>query len=228
MPIFINSGRFAAALSPIVSALTPQVWYDPSLASSVTLNGSNVAQINDLSGNNRHLTALTTKQPTYTTAGINGLNCLTYDGTSDSLRSTSASITQTQPMTWVAVVKFSDVSSQHGLWVNQAGTVAGITAGSGSWRMAAGGSYFKGTPDTSLHCIVGVINGASSLMRIDGVALATQDAGSNALSADELFLGRNIGGSVYMVGDVGECGLIPGNPSVTALEAYLKAKWGTP
>ena len=55
-------------------------WYDAADAASVTLDSGRVSQWRDKSGNARHATNGTagTTQPSYTTAGRNGLNVLTF------------------------------------------------------------------------------------------------------------------------------------------------------
>lgn len=69
-------------------------WYDASHPLGVTLNGSTVSQFTDLSGAGLHLSQATASfQPTYTTAGQNGRNCITYTGSgsgSVSLRAATA------------------------------------------------------------------------------------------------------------------------------------------
>jgi hypothetical protein len=57
------------------------LWLDGSDSSSVTLNSGNVSQWRDLSGGGRHFSQATSgAQPAYTSAGQNGKNCLTFDG----------------------------------------------------------------------------------------------------------------------------------------------------
>ena len=57
------------------------LWLDGADSSSVTLNSGNVSQWRDLSGGGRHFSQSTSgAQPAYTTAGQNGKNCLTFDG----------------------------------------------------------------------------------------------------------------------------------------------------
>jgi hypothetical protein len=57
------------------------LWLDASDSASVTLNGGNVSQWRDKSGGSRHFSQATSgAQPEYTSAGQNGKNCLTFDG----------------------------------------------------------------------------------------------------------------------------------------------------
>jgi len=67
----------ARLLRPLASGGFPKslpslgFWYDPSRSSTVTLNGGNVSELKDLSGNGRHLTQSTAlNQPPYSTTAI--------------------------------------------------------------------------------------------------------------------------------------------------------------
>lgn len=61
--------------------LTSAVWLDAADAGTITLNGSNVSQWNDKSGNNRHATQTTpTLQPSFVSNASNGLPALQTDG----------------------------------------------------------------------------------------------------------------------------------------------------
>ena len=57
-----------------------QAWYDAADSASITLDSGRVSQWSDKSGNARHATNTTSgsTQPSYTTAGRNGLNVLTF------------------------------------------------------------------------------------------------------------------------------------------------------
>ena len=63
--------------------LTSAVWFDAADTTTITLNGSNVSQWNDKSGNNRHATQGTAaNQPLFVTSvpGANGLPAIQTDG----------------------------------------------------------------------------------------------------------------------------------------------------
>jgi hypothetical protein len=57
-----------------------QAWYDAADSASITLDAGRVSQWSDKSGNARHATNTTSgsTQPSYTTAGRNGLNVVTF------------------------------------------------------------------------------------------------------------------------------------------------------
>jgi len=60
------------------------LWLDADDASTITLNGSNVSQWDDKSGNDRHAAQATAAdQPAYTTGGLDGKPVLTFAGGGD-------------------------------------------------------------------------------------------------------------------------------------------------
>lgn len=60
-----------------------ELWLDASNSASITLNGSNVSQWDDLSGNGRHATMATAaNQPLYLPTGINGKGAVSFTKTS--------------------------------------------------------------------------------------------------------------------------------------------------
>ena len=68
------------------------VWYDASDATTITLNGSNVSQWNDKSGNGYHASQSTSaNQPAYVTNDRNGRPVVSFDGVNDSLVTSSFS-----------------------------------------------------------------------------------------------------------------------------------------
>ena len=62
------------------SSLSPVLWIDPRNSSTLTLNGSLVQQISDLSGNNNHLTQGNSSKQPLSASGINGKTSLYFDG----------------------------------------------------------------------------------------------------------------------------------------------------
>jgi hypothetical protein len=220
MPILIQSGRFsAAAFSPL--DLSPWHWSDPSDAASVTLGGSNVSQLNDKSTNGRHLTQGTAgARPTYTSAGINGLNCLTWDG-GDTL---TASGSLSQPCTVALIVQLASTSSQQVIF----GASAFYTQ-SAAWSWFSGSLGAGPAQDTSLHMIVAVLNSTSSTVRLDGASTATS-VGAAAFASGSWEFSR-AASPILSGGKTGELIIVPSvvsGTNLTNLESYLRTKWGTP
>jgi hypothetical protein len=59
--------------------IVTDLWFDPSDAATVTLNGSTISQINDKSGNDNHAAqSNSSNQPAYTVGGLNGKNVIQF------------------------------------------------------------------------------------------------------------------------------------------------------
>jgi hypothetical protein len=68
------------------AAITTALWLDAADASTVTTVSGAVSQWNDKSGNGRNASQATAgNRPAYTSAGQNGRNTITFDGSNDSL-----------------------------------------------------------------------------------------------------------------------------------------------
>ena len=57
-----------------------RAWYDASDTATVSATGGLIDSVTDKSGNGLTLTSSGSTRPTYTSAGLNGLNIFTYDG----------------------------------------------------------------------------------------------------------------------------------------------------
>jgi hypothetical protein len=104
-------------LRPTASGFNPRriaglrVWLDPSQSSSVTLD-SGISQINDLSGNGNHATQSTgADQPTYTNTQ-NGLNVMTFNGTSQNLVFASGAVLNVPTTVFAVVLSPSSAGAQ--------------------------------------------------------------------------------------------------------------------
>ncbi len=81
------------------------LWLDASDASTITLNGADVSQWDDKSGQGNHATqSESTDQPLYNLAAVNGLNVVEFDGVSETMGNDAgpaiASQPETQVITW--------------------------------------------------------------------------------------------------------------------------------
>jgi hypothetical protein len=205
-------------------SLSPAVWYDFSTLAGA--DGSAIASIADLSGNARTASQATGTLQPLVKAGVNGINGLKVglsDGVDDTLTSTSFSLAQ--PFVVYAVVTgggsgplryFSslDLAARVG-WANN------------------GPSNFAGTEITVANgttaapkVVTSVFNGASSLIRVDGVQVLTGDAGAGTIATGVSVF--STGAFQFWNGKIGEVLLQPGASVSTSYEAALKAKWGTP
>jgi hypothetical protein len=66
--------------------ISTALWLDASDAGTITLNGANVSQWNDKSGNGKHATQATAAaQPDFSATGLNGKPSINFAGTTDYL-----------------------------------------------------------------------------------------------------------------------------------------------
>ncbi len=85
-------------------------WWDAADATSVTLNGSSVSQLNDKSGSGFHATQTSAaNQPAYVTSAINGRNVVRFTSTSNLHRLLLTGPALTNENTWVLVATTSSV-----------------------------------------------------------------------------------------------------------------------
>ena len=218
------------------------MWYDASVASSVTLNGSNVSQINDLSGSERRLLQATAaSQPAYVTAARNGKNVMRFTA-SHSLQFNNANTGSAYTVTsqsiffalfpTTAAVNSARVFSQ---------TIAGQNDFSGTGHFIP--TYYASNTQLSVYAnsavqasilvtagqavIVSCVHSGSSFNhRVNRGSLAS---GTSALNTTFANFGLGVGGSA-VPGDFCEF-VIYNNRACTeaertAVERYLAAKWG--
>lgn len=229
------AGRAVQAVPAAVTydplTLSPLFWFDAADSASVTLNGSTVSQWNDKSGNGYHLTQGTAgSQPTYTSAGQNGRNIITFDGTSDTL-SRSTTPTVTQPFSvWIAM-KWNALTAEQRLMM--CGSNLQIYLAPTFTMYAGSNAAVSGGDSTSVPIVYGLVfNGSSSVARRNGSVIssslavgASSGSGLRVGSHDNLAANTFASMSVYEI--IGKSGTFSAG-DITALEAYLKAKWGTP
>jgi len=205
-------------------------WYDPSDAGSITSSGGAVSQLDDKSGNGRHLTNATGgTQPTTGTRTQNGLNVLDFDGTNDQL--SVSGFTLTQPYTVFAVALSDDGADATGQRITDgqaSSTILGKTTAN-SWNLFAGTGLLGGTVDGGAHVHGGVFDGATSTRRVDGAVVASGNGGTSSHGGLRLAISNT--GTNFWDGWIAEVVMYPTGLSAgdcSSVEAYLKTKWGTP
>jgi hypothetical protein len=173
------------------------------IAGGGTQNG-NVVTWYDQSGNNYHVTNATpAQQPTIVTSGV-----LTTDGSrgaiggdgGDSLLFTLGAA-QSQPATIFMVARTTGAGGT-GVF-GSGGTGWAILANSATaLSLNAGSSLSSGSTSTSRRLIYGLVNGASSVVAVNGAAGTSGNAGANTSQTIRLFADAT-GGS--MTGNIQEC-----------------------
>ena len=129
-------------------------------------------------------------RPTKDTSGaaVPGQPCWTFDG-GDFVELTSG-VSLAQPFTAIAVLKLGATASLYvAAGLNSANNAYGLGAtATPNWNLRmVTADLAGGTPNTSLHCLRGYANGASSTVHVDGSSVASGNAGNGAI--DQLIVG---------------------------------------
>jgi hypothetical protein len=159
-----------------------QFWVDANDESSITLNGSRVAQWNDLSGNGRNLGQVTSgQQPEWITGAINEVRS---DATNDSMSTSGFSISQpfarfsvlTRRSTGNGTILNSIGASPNNALATTSSTQINVFGGSASITSAQTFSLAQRSQFAEMF------NGASSLLFNNGTSTGPTNIGTNGLN----------------------------------------------
>lgn len=217
-------------LRPLASGFNPKSigglegWWDAADSSTVTIS-TGVSEWRDKSGNDRHASQeIANNQPAHTST-LNGKKIITFDGSNDSLLTTSFALSQ--PYTIFVVAR--RVGGGATSFYHRPGTGAVLATFSGVFYIFAGTGLNGPAQDTKWHIFHAEHSGASSVFRVDGVQSASGDAGSEAISQGLRFGAVGAGTSQFLNGDIAELLLYDGIASTAqrnTLLSYLDKKWG--
>ena len=210
--------------------ITTALWLDAADSDTITLNGSNVSQWDDKSGNGGHAANPTsTHQPAYTTAGLNELNIIEFDGLNDTLTSTHTFNINNQSVFMVARARSG--TQQRFMGMRPTSNARWYVAS--HWH-AKGASFFNPTDDTNWR--IAYLSG-SSTQRLASVDGGTPDAASDSNSGTTP--NTRIGAATETAGfsspqeyghvAIAEVIMLAGTPSNEdreKIEGYLAWKWG--
>lgn len=230
------------------AAITTSLWLDASDTSTVTLNGSDVSQWNDKSGNNKNAAQSTAaKQPAYSSNQLNGYHGIVFNGTSDCLRIPSISLNTFTTVFFVMknpsggaffIEHSQNASNFDGFYIygNQGNSAHTRRAGTTNAGNFATG-YWTGTSDVIIT--INTVSNPSVAADIfrpfkDGTAVTRNVTAATTLTNSSVTTALNIGardnGTVaFFNGNLYE--LIICNSSLSAsdqekVEGYLAWKWG--
>lgn len=211
-------------------------WHDAS--DTATITGTSVSQWDDKSGNGLHVTQGTgTNQPRSGTNTLGGLNVIDFnnDGTVDNYLQRTGITGASAPFTVFVVCKITSV-------INQYSVIAALNTGTNapqpvSYEAApgpakfyandSGGQHYFGSTTASNTAVIVevVINGASSLINVNGGTPATFTAGSwSSLTAIQYGISATYMSKV----DLGESIIYNaalGTTDRDSLRTYLNDKW---
>lgn len=231
---WINSARFATSTFDPLS-LSPALWLDADDASTFSYSsGVVVSQWNDKSGNARHVSPTGAGPSRNATYGSR--TAVYFPGTDSGQGCRTASATSIAAPFFIFVV-----AAIQGATRTKARLVCHRTTGNFQTLIGentCNGSSYAGTafatqgsvPSTGvLQQLTFRADGASSYSRGNGTSGSTTNIGSTGL--DLVMIGVTGAGANPLTGDIAEVLVYPSALSDSdrnAVEAYLKAKWGTP
>lgn len=228
----MGAGPELSAFSPLAGS--PLAWFDTSDTASISQVANAVSQINDKSGNARHLTQATgANQPVTNTRTINSLNVLDFNGTTHLL--SSPSFVQAQPITAFVVcqldVAAAVIREALGSAAPSGDSPALYQKSDTTFAYYAGAEVSMATAsDTNPHVLAAVFSGASSVGYLDGVQKATSSPGTAGFSTG-FAMGASSAPSAFWDGRIGELLIYPSAfdaGTIASASAYLRTKWGTP
>ena len=240
----VASGRRASggSWSPL-GLPSLMVWLDGSDAATITMSGSNVATWADKSGTGRDVSAVS-GGPTRTVTQ-NGLLTLSFTGGAGMSRA-SAGLHATGGCIAV-VMRTAGGGLPTYLSAPATITTDNLPAPADQWQTTTSNTMYAGLPkeedpawhdmraQTSWGAVVtnrSVSGGtASAAQWLDGTQLRSASVASHTWTSGTLTIGRRNDGATWFVGDLAEVVITDaplGSTDRLALEAYLKAKWGTP
>lgn len=204
-------------------------YQDAAMTIPAVADGANVLGWQDMSGQGNSPTTAIGHTTTLKLNIQNGLPGVLFDGTASYLQKMLGA-TLAQPSTIMMVFRQSSVAVPQKLFDGTGSSRNSVYANPTVYDIYAGIIVPGGTPNTSVHQVTAVWNGASSLARLDGTQIITGDAGAQAAGA--FTLGVDAGLAVqFLSGYLHEVffynALLSAGDQAN-LESFLKTRWGTP
>jgi hypothetical protein len=235
---FIKSAAPAGPVLWTPAQITTLAWYDASNASNITLNGSNVSQMIDLSGNGYNATQSTSaNQPLYS-GSINGLNTITFNpsGTNEKLDLPSINIPANRQTSAYFVFqqtgRLALFAVAMSMW--KSGNTAIAYLGNNYLGAYINDSYFSTFPTSTNPVMFGLIttSASSPYLVFDANGTLYNSPGPQPNWDSSVFSSGYIGNDQYgsaFQGLWGEAVIVPQYDSPAErekMEGYLMWKWG--
>jgi hypothetical protein len=160
--VSVGALTFAAAVSSAPwtpSAITTLLWldagdttklFDATTGGSLPADNGQVARIEDKSGNNYHGTQSTSEaRPLRLSSGLNSLSTLSFDGTDDALRISTATVATLFNASYKLYVVFKATSSTNNSFSYDNDAIAGASGGYWSTGVRSSGNVYVGNYTTS-------------------------------------------------------------------------------
>jgi hypothetical protein len=234
------------------AAITTALWLDAGDPATVISSGGLATQWNDKSGNGRNVTATGTARPTYTTGGLNNLNIMTFNGTSNFMSNTGAALLRNvSGATIMAVLRrtSNNAAEVTACVVSTSASTARARIGfrgpdpgnegisTGGRRLAANSYQAVGTSayTSAFTIVMAIFNYEAATLTLfeNGAQTGTrvfQTAGNTENDAGALVIGANNAGTAsFLNGDIAEFAIIHSAIGTTLrqrAEGYLAHRRG--
>lgn len=209
-------------------------WYD---AQSLTLNdGEVVSTFPDSDDGSDDLSAVQ-NGAVYRTGVLNGEPVVRFDG-DDKYDNGGFGTSTSQPITYVSVVQVNTGSGGVPPIVNdyaKADTfrewdILRWNDSNSDWEIYAGNGVGGGSNDgSSFYIVSGILDGASSAVRVDGTEVGAGDAGNGGGSYDGVQVGED-GNGTFLSGDIAELLVCDANlestGEISTQEQRMADRWG--
>jgi hypothetical protein len=202
-------------------SLSPALWLSDS--------GTNPAQWDDISGNNRHAVQATpANMPSIVAGAINGKQIRRFDG-GDYFSTVGFSANYSAKTIYIVQARASTgFRSPIGNRETSAGWVIRLTDTGGLFAHPGTASNISVAADSKVAGLIRLQSNGSSMTLQIGSASASGGSGSYVSSANNLQIGADGRPGEYYAGDIAEILIFPTALSTTdrqAVETYLNAKW---
>lgn len=192
-----------------------------------SLDGALVSDWLDQSGQLRDLSQSGSQRPLLKLAIQNGKPVVRFDGTNDAM--TSATITtKNEPFTVFTVAKRASAAANGAIFDGKTTNGRILLNNVPQYRILGGTA--AGTSDALWHALSMIANASSDQLWVDGASVIGPSAqGTGVL--DGYTVGSDATAANWLNGDIAEVLIYDtalGTTDRQSVEAYLKAKWGTP
>ncbi|MBT8037962.1 MAG: M6 family metalloprotease domain-containing protein, partial [Verrucomicrobiae bacterium] len=218
---------------------TTALWLDADDASTFTLNGGNVQEWRDKSGNARHAGQTTpSSQPADTASGLDGKHVVSFDGSSDYLNF-GTGLDFMSGASHSAFIVLADVTNYSDIYGAASGGSGANSlhvgfSNSSGYRMNYWGHDYGPSVTSNFVATGSIVNyiwdvGSPKQIFANG---SLEGSGHNALAPGTMSGGgriSNVVGHGYLGGKIAEIVIVSGSVSQAdreLLEGYLAHKWG--
>lgn len=231
MPIVGYSRVFGSSFDPLTIGWAHAYWAEgPEFVALGLSNGAAVGTWPDEIGTLDATQGTAASKPTYSaTGGPNSRPTLTFDG-GDVLRTIGVGA-HALPVSLVLIWKWSGSGHTRCVTLSSSNIQfgGGIT-GDNQFELFAGtGLKTVSARDTNHHLHVGVVNGSSSVLEMDGIA-TSGNAGSAAPNSGDVFAIGSDNGFTFLTGQIAFFGYAYGDvrtdPKWAAFKAWVTSHYG--